>query len=611
MRLGTLDLVDAPEDLKKLSIKELTDLAGDIREFLMWNVSRTGGHLGSNLGIVELTVALHRVFDSPRDKIIWDVGHQSYVHKILTGRKDAFGTLRKFGGLSGFTKRSESAHDPFGAGHSSTALSAAVGIARAHMLDGKNVYTIAVIGDGSFTGGLAYEALNNSKNCKNLIVILNDNEMSISKNVGTMADYLANIRTARRYYSFRHAVKKAFSSIPLIGKLFVKMFQTVTRLFRRSLYNATFFEQMGFDFLGPVDGHNITKLMAVLGEAKTRENPVFIHVKTQKGKGYKKAESSSAEYHSVGKFDIEEGLPEAKRSFSTHFGEAICAAAEKNEKILAVTAAMAEGTGLAGFREKYPGRFFDVGIAEAHAAVFSAGLAAAGCIPVFAVYATFLQRAYDQLIHDIALQNLHVVFCIDRAGLTGEDGATHHGVFDAAFLGHIPNMTVFSPSSYGEFDDCFDFAVNQMKSPVCIRYPKGGEEKMPDPYTESNLDYKYMRNAGAKYLFVSYGRISKTALEVCERLNGDGVKTEFLKLNKIKPVEYILPTIQNSEAENVVFVEEGIKEGGGAQAISSRIAKKTKIFALEGFVGQGTTGELLGFLGLEPEKIYEDIMGEL
>ena len=613
----TLDSVDSPEDLKKLSIKELAGLSQDIRDFLIWNISRTGGHLGSNLGIVELSVALHYIFDSPRDKIIWDVGHQSYAHKILTGRKGAFETLRKFGGLSGFTKRSESAHDPFGAGHSSTALSAAIGIARAAVSDKKEVYTIAVIGDGSFTGGLVYEALNNSKDCKNLVVILNDNEMSISKNVGTMADYLANIRTTKRYYSFRHTLKKALSSIPLIGKLFVGMFQRVTRLFRRSLYNATFFEQMGFEFLGPVDGHDINKLTAVLGEAKTRKNPVFIHVKTQKGRGYKKAENSSAKYHSVGKFDPEAGISAASASFSSHFGEKICEAAAHSPKICAVTAAMAEGTELAGFREKYPDRFFDAGIAEAHAAVFCAGLAAGGYIPVFAVYSTFLQRAYDQIIHDVALQGLHVVFCIDRAGFAGEDGATHHGVFDAAFLNHIPGITVFSPSSYSEFDDCFDYAVGTMDSPVCVRYPKGGEdekfnEKLKERQAVNNLDYTYIKNNSSDYLIVAYGRISKTAFEVFEKLNENGFKAEFLKLNKIKPVDAALAVIQKSETGNVAFIEEGIESGGISETIAARLVKagaqkKTKIFAVNGFVGQGTTEELFGLCGFDPEKIYENI----
>ena len=580
-------------------------------------ISQTGGHLGSNLGIVELSVALHYVFDSPKDKIIWDVGHQGYVHKILTGRKDKFETLRKLGGLSGFPKMSESEHDPFGSGHSSTAISAAIGMARANMLNQNESYAIAVVGDGSFTGGLVYEALNNSKNCKRLLVILNDNEMSISKNVGTMADYLSNIRTTKKYYSFRNTIKKIFSHVPLLGKLFVALFQKIARLLRRSLYNATFFEQMGFDFLGPVDGHSIPKLVAVLNEAKTRDSPVFVHVKTQKGRGYKKAENESEKYHSVGKFDINMGIKSPGSSFSAHLGELLCEAAAQNERLCAVTAAMAEGTGLAPFREKFPDRFFDVGIAEAHASVFCAGLAAGGLVPVFAVYSTFLQRAYDQLIHDIALQNLHVVFAIDRSGLAGEDGATHHGIFDVAFLGHIPNITVYSPSCYSEFDAAFDWAINKTSSPVAIRYPKGGEDadfNEKTKHCEQNLDYLHIQNKCSEYMFVTYGKISKTALEVCERLNKDGIETEFLKLNKIKPYDHILPIIQNSSADTIVFVEEGIEQGGLSEAIASKLCcsganKKTKIFAIPGFVEHGSAPELLELCGLDPKKIYENITG--
>jgi len=615
-----LDTVNSPDDLKKINVKDLSELSEEIREFLIWNISRTGGHLGSNLGIVELTVALHYIFDSPNDKIIWDVGHQSYTHKILTGRKSRFGELRKLNGLSGFTKSSESEHDPFGAGHSSTALSAAIGTAYANMLKNNKKYAIAVIGDGSFTGGMVYEALNNSKDCKNLIVILNDNEMSISKNVGTIADYLANIRTTKKYYDFRNTIKNFLSSIPLIGKIFVKISQKILRSFRRSLYNATFFEQVGFDFLGPVDGHNINKLLAVLNEAKTRENPVFIHVKTQKGRGYKKAESNSVEYHSVGIFDIDEGIEitngETEKdkiySFSSNFGYKICEAAEKNEKICAITAAMAEGTGLALFREKYPERFFDVGIAEEHAAVFAAGLAAGGYIPVFAVYSTFLQRSYDQILHDIALQNLHVIFCIDRAGLVGEDGITHHGIFDVAFLNHIPNITVFSPSSYEEFNRSFDYAVNGINSPVVIRYPKGRENvgRGLAPAELQSLDYIYIKNQNrTKYLIISYGRISNAAFELYEKLENAG----FIKLNKIKPADYILPEIIKSNAENIIMIEEGIETGGVFEILSSRlikagINKKIKIFAINDFVEQGSVEELFDFCGLTSEKIYNNII---
>ena len=630
-KIKIIDRINSPEDVKKLEVPELVALSEEIREFLIWNISRTGGHLGSNLGIVELTVALHYIFDSPRDKIIWDVGHQSYVHKILTGRKDRFGELRKLGGLSGFTKISESEHDPFGAGHSSTALSAAIGIARANILDNlTNRYTIAVVGDGSLTGGLVYEGLNNSKDCKNLIVILNDNEMSISKNVGTMAEYLANIRTTKKYYKMRSRTKKILNVMPFIGNFFVKLSQKITRMFRRSLYNATFFEEVGFDFLGPVDGHDTEKLLAVLGEAKTRKNPVFIHVKTQKGRGYERAENSSVEYHSVGKFDIDlgiaikngitdtDGVKNDSSSFSENFGYKICEAAKENKKICAITAAMAEGTELALFRKKYPERFFDVGIAEEHAAVFSAGLAVGGYIPVFAVYSSFLQRAYDNIIHDIALQNLHVVFCVDRAGFTGEDGATHHGVFDAAFLNHIPNITVFSPSSYREFNDSFDYAVNKINSPVVIRYPKGGEnpelnKKLTEP--EYDLDYIYIKSQEkAKYLVLSYGRISSEAFKVYEKLNDGKNQAEFIKLNKIKPIDYIFPEIIKSNAENIIMIEESIEHGGVSETISSHLSKtksnkNVKIFALNDFVGQGTTEQLFELCGFDAEKIYNNITG--
>ncbi|MCL2096913.1 MAG: 1-deoxy-D-xylulose-5-phosphate synthase [Oscillospiraceae bacterium] len=621
-----LDNINSPEDLKSLKIPELKELSGEIREFLLWNISRTGGHLGSNLGIVETSVALHYVFDSPEDKIIWDVGHQSYAHKILTGRKDRFCSLRKYGGISGFPKISESVHDPVGTGHSGTALPAAIGIARANMLENKKASAIAVIGDGSFTCGLVYEALNNSKDCKNLIVILNDNEMSISKNVGTVADYLANIRTTKKYYELRQRIKNILSAMPFAGKIFVKFTQKIVRALRRSLYNATFFEQVGFDFLGPVDGHSIDKLLAVLNEAKTRDNPVFIHVKTRKGRGYDKAESSSEIYHSVGKFNVDEGAEEIKNgdidSFSANFGKKICEAAGENNKICAVTAAMAEGTGLDLFREKYPERFFDVGIAESHAAVFAAGLAIGGYIPVFAVYSSFFQRSYDQVVHDIALQNLHAVFCVDRAGLVGEDGATHHGIFDAAFLNHIPNITVFSPSSYEEFNKSFDYAVNKLNSPAVIRYPKGGENQKSKNLINSgknkteNLDYIYLKNPGAEYLIISYGRISNIAFEVYEKLNenyGEN-SSEFMKLNKIKPLDYIFPEILKSSAGNIILIEEGIENGGISETISSFICKsgankKTRIFALNDFTEHGTTERLFETSGFNPDKIYNIITG--
>ena len=617
-----MDKINSPDDLKKLGEAELIFLCGDIRKFLIENISRTGGHLGSNLGTVELTAALHYIFSSPADKIIWDVGHQSYTHKILTGRKNEFGNLRKLGGISGFPKIGESEHDIFGTGHSSTSLSAAIGISRANILNGSNDYAIAVIGDGAFTGGLVYEALNNAKGCNNLIVILNDNGMSISKNVGAMADYVARLRTANKYYKLKNAAKNILGAIPLAGKPIVRFVQRVKRIMRRALYNTTFFEEMGFDFLGPVGGHDIRKLLSVLREARIRQKPVFIHVRTQKGKGYEKAEQSASKYHSVDKFDIDEGVNKSDSgSFSSNFGEKICKAAALNSKICAITAAMTDGTGLEKFRREYPERFFDVGIAESHAAVFAAGLAAAGLLPVVAVYSSFMQRAYDNIVHDIALQNLHVIFCVDRAGLCGEDGATHHGVFDSAFLNHTPNVAVYSPSSYAEFDQTFDYCAGSsnadVKAPAFIRYPKGAEDlrfngelaALEGGNCKSGLDYLYKRNEGARFLIISYGQISRVAFELYKKLGG---RAEFIKLNKIKPADYITPEIAASGAEHVIFIEEGVGAGGISQSIAAGLNNKTvKIFAVDAFVTHGSNEELEELCGFNAEKIYKEYVMNL
>ena len=626
-----LDKINSPEDLKKLDKSRLSMLCDDIRTFLIENISRTGGHLGSNLGIVELATALHYIFDSPNDKIIWDVGHQSYTHKILTGRKDKFETLRQFGGISGFPKIGESEHDIFGTGHSSTSLSAAIGISQSNILRGVSDYAIAVIGDGSFTGGLVYEAMNNAKNCKNLIVILNDNGMSISKNVGAMADYLAGIRTAKKYFTLKRGTKNIIGALPIAGKPTVRFLRHIKKIVRRSLYHSTFFEEMGFDFLGPVDGHDVGKLLSVLHEAKTRERPVFIHIHTQKGKGYDKAEQSDSKYHSVGKFDIKNGVcghngngngnGDEVLSFSLNFGKKICEVAKLNDKICAITAAMTEGTGLERFKHKYPERFFDVGIAESHAAVFAAGLAAAGFLPIVAVYSSFMQRAYDNILHDIALQNLRVIFCVDRAGLCGEDGATHHGIFDTAFLNHIPNTVVYSPASYEEFNQTFDFCtVNESgsKPPIFIRYPKGAEnqqfaEKISalenSANYESSLEYLYKKEKDAKILIVSYGQISRIALEVCEKF---GKWAEFIKLNQIKPIDYILPKIASSSATHVVFIEEGIETGGISQNIAAKLyGKNVKIYAINTFIEHGSDDDLTELCGFNAEEIYNELHNKI
>ena len=627
--INIIDKINMPEDLKPLKTEELIVLSEQIREFLINNISNTGGHLGPNLGIVELTLAIHKVFESPKDKIIWDVGHQSYVHKMLTGRKNKFSGLRKFNGLSGFTKRSESEHDIFGAGHSGTSLSAAIGIAESNGINNiNNSYTLSVIGDGSFTGGLVYEALNNAKNCKNFIVILNDNEMSISKNVGSVSDYLAKIRTAEKYFILKHRTESILKSIPFIGKYIIKLLKIIKNQLRRNLYNTTFFEQLGFDFLGPVNGHDIKKLISVLNAAKLRDKPVFIHVKTQKGKGYKKAENSSVEYHSVGKFDVENGIETQELnkndSYSFYFGKKICEAAGVNKNICAVTAAMTESTGLSLFRKNFPERFYDVGIAEEHAVVFAAGLAAGGVLPVVAVYSSFFQRAYDQILHDAALQNLHVVFCVDRAGLVGEDGATHHGIFDVSFLNHIPNITIFSPSSYREFDDVFDFAVdkNKISNPVVIRYPKGSEEKNFNnklyDNAEYNINYIYKQeyfDSECDFLIISYGRISKIAFEVHEKLNKNNKKSNFLKLNKIKPLDNLIWEIIKNIGKNIIIIEESIEIGGIAEYIAGNMAKmnlinadrRIKIYAINNFVEHGSVEQLFEVCGFNSDKIYNEI----
>lgn len=450
--MSVLDRVNSPKDLKKLNENELEELCSDIRKMLINTVSKTGGHLASNLGVVELTVAMHKVFNSPQDQIVFDVGHQCYTHKILTGRKDKFGTLRCEGGISGFTRPVESEHDIFSSGHSSTSISAAVGLARAKQIKGEKGKVIAVIGDGALTGGLAYEALNNSGNDNsNLIVVLNDNNMSISKNVGSMAKNLTTIRTSKKYVTFKSKFQHQLARIPKVGTEINRFFTYVNTKIRKMIYKATFFEDLGFRYYGPIDGHDIDALVDVFNAAKAHNHSVLIHVNTVKGKGYYPAEKNPTQFHGVGKFDINTGEPMSSgKNYSACFGETMCNFARNDARICCVTAAMAEGTGLCKFAQEFPKRFFDVGIAEQHAVTFSSGLAKNGLVPVFAVYSTFLQRSYDQLIHDVAMQNLKVIFAIDRAGFVGADGESHQGVFDTSFLNSVVGLTVFAPSNFSE-----------------------------------------------------------------------------------------------------------------------------------------------------------------
>ncbi|MDR0958516.1 MAG: 1-deoxy-D-xylulose-5-phosphate synthase, partial [Clostridiales bacterium] len=561
--------IKLPEDLKKLKISQLKPLAEEIRKLLLTSVSVTGGHLSSNLGAVELTIALHYVFNSPKDKIVWDVGHQSYVHKILTGRAKSFCTLRKSGGLSGFTRPSESVHDAVVSGHSSTSVSSALGIACARDLRGENFDVVAVIGDGSLTGGLAYEGLNNAASATSrLIVVLNDNEMSISKNVGALSTHLAVLRSNPSYLNVKKEVKKVLDRSQ-IGRMFARTIGKAKTNLKYLVMPNVFFEEMGFTYVGAVDGHNITELVNALKTCRQFEGPVLLHVKTQKGKGYEKAEKSPEYFHGVERFDLETGEPlyEKGKSFTSVFGETIVSLAEKNDKIVAVTAAMTSGTGLSKFSQKFPDRFFDVGIAEAHAVTFCAGLATQGLKPVFAVYSTFLQRAYDQIIHDVCIANLPVVFAIDRAGIVGADGETHQGVFDLSFLSHIPNMTVFAPKNAAEMRVAFNTAF-LMDSPVAVRYPRGCA--IDEEYT-CDMTEPEIFSDGERIAVVTVGEMFYPALEACEQLNAEGIFPALINVRQVFPIsEKLLKILEKFDL--IFTVENNTCDGGFGQKLNCAIS---------------------------------------
>ncbi|MBR2100210.1 MAG: 1-deoxy-D-xylulose-5-phosphate synthase, partial [Eubacterium sp.] len=506
--MNYLNGINSPKDIKKLNMDELESLCAEIRDYMIDSVSKTGGHLASNLGVVELTVALHKVFNSPNDQIVFDVGHQCYTHKLLTGRKDGFDSLRQEGGISGFTRRNESEHDIFSSGHSSTSISSAIGLAKAKTLKGDKGKVIAVIGDGALTGGLAYEALNNSGHeNSNLIVILNDNDMSISKNVGSMAKELTTIRTSPKYFRFKSKMSRILAKIPKIGSKLTAFITLVNTQIRKRVYKNTFFEDLGFRYYGPIDGHDLDALIDALTVAKAHNHSVLIHINTIKGKGYQFAEKDPSKFHGIGKFDVNTGEPiNSGETFSSVFGKSLMNLADKDFRFCAVTAAMATGTGLVEFAEKYPKRFFDVGIAEQHAVTFSAGLARNGLLPVFAVYSTFLQRSYDQLIHDIAMQDLKVIFAIDRAGFVGEDGESHQGLFDTAYLMSVPKLTVFAPTYFDELSSMLYQAAYKEKNAVAIRYPRGSEGKKPEDYSYQKENYSIFGNENAKFAIVTYSR---------------------------------------------------------------------------------------------------------
>lgn len=558
-----LEQLNTPEDLQYLTDAELKALCGEIRAAIVDAVSKNGGHLASNLGTVELTVAMLKAFPSVDDRIVWDVGHQCYTHKILTGRFQDIGTIRTEGGLCGFPKRSESPYDAFNAGHSSTSISAAYGIARAKELKGEPGYTLAVIGDGALTGGLAYEGLNNAGRFKkNFIVVLNDNKMSISRNVGSMARYLTGIRIKPAYLRVKSRVEKALIHTPVVGNPIRKILQRSKSSVRKMVYKDTLFDDMGFTYYGPVEGHNLEELENAFNAAKNVKEPVLVHVVTTKGKGYQYAENDPKGFHGISSFDVETGEPiSSKTGFSNVFGKKLCEMARSDKRICAITAAMQSATGLNDFSRLYKDRFFDVGIAEEHAVTFAGGLAAGGMLPVFAVYSTFLQRSMDQIIHDVATQKLHVILAIDRAGIVGEDGETHQGVFDVALMGSIPGAVIYSPSYFDELCRDMQTAAYTNNGIVAVRYPRGGELYRPSDFKFGKKTYDFYGNPRAQTLLVTYGRLFSYACKAKERLFKKGIDVCILKLGRIKPIpkEAITASMQY---KYIFFFEEGMASGG-------------------------------------------------
>lgn len=611
---GTVSLSDLelPADLKTLSLSQCKALCAEIRNMLISSVSKTGGHLASNLGVVELTLSIHRNFNSPSDKIIWDVGHQAYVHKILTGRADKLPTLRQEGGISGFPKPEESEHDTFISGHSSTSLSVACGVAEAMRLQGRDNYTVAVIGDGAMTGGMVYEAMNNCFRCSesNMIVILNDNNMSISKSVGSLEQYLTVLRNSEKYLDTKRKVEKNLNHIPVVGTKMARGMKYAKDAIKSTILERNLFEDMGFIYLGPVNGHNLKELEQVMRMAKTYHKPVFVHVKTTKGKGYLPAEQNPGEYHGISKFDIVSGNPEiaSQDSYSTVFGKELVALGEKDDRICAITAAMKYGTGLQYFGKRFRDRFYDVGIAEQHAVTFAGGLAAMGQIPVFAVYSTFLQRAYDQLIHDVAIGGLHVVLGVDRAGIVGEDGETHQGMFDVPMLTSIPNTVIYSPSSYDELRLCMKRAIYAENTLVAVRYPRGAE-KVSFNRSLINSEYLFLSEGKSDTLIISYGRIFNEVYKAKEQLASEGIKCDALKLTKIFPIAESLVS-EISDYKRIIFFEETIVSGGISEKIGSMLMEsgysgRYHRVAAHGFIKQAAARSSLESFGLTDEKMAE------
>lgn len=612
-----IDKLKNYEDIKKLNNDELIALCDNIRNILVDTVSRTGGHLASNLGVVELTVAIHKVFDLPSDKLIFDVGHQSYVHKLLTGRAEDFGTLRQFGGISGFPKRCESEFDSFDTGHSSTSVSAALGMARARDLNNEKHKVIALFGDGALTGGEIYEAINDAGHTKTpLILILNDNTMSISKNVGAVSKHLRTIRINRVYFNSKQKISHILKRIPLIGKPLHSFIDSVKTLVRRWVVKSTLFEDLGFKYIGPVDGHDIKSIITCLEYAKSMNKPTLIHVCTQKGKGYAPAEKNPSIFHGIGKFHAEDGsVPVGNDSYSSQFGKSLIDIAKDNDKVVAITCAMPDGTGLLDFSRVYKNRFFDVGIAEQHGVTFAAGMAAAGLVPVIPLYSTFLQRAYDQALHDVCLQNLHVVFPIDRAGIVGADGETHQGVYDMSYLATMPNMTVLSPSSFKQLDAMLRYAINEHNGPIAIRYPRGAQQTSYQ-YEEFKLNETITRCNGDTVSILVTGRMVAQAEAVNKILNDNSINAEIIEFPTVIPLN--TNSIINTAKKTgfVITVEDNIKSGGFGEHIAeilltNDVSCKFHAFAFpQEPIVHGTMQELDKLYGIDEHTIAQYIIKE-
>lgn len=608
-----LEKIQKPNDIKKIPADQLPALAEEIREFIIESLSKTGGHLASNLGVVELTIAMHRVFDLPKDKLIWDVGHQSYTHKILTGRKDGFETLRREGGISGFPKRSESDCDVFDTGHSSTSISAGVGYVRARELKKENYSVVSIIGDGALTGGMAYEALNNAASLKsNFIIVLNDNEMSITENVGGMSSYLSGLRTASAYTGFKMDVTKALNRIPGIGPGMVDAMWKTKSSIKQIIIPGMLFEDMGLTYLGPVDGHNIPQLIKTFQEAKRFEGPILVHVLTQKGRGYEPAMRHPARFHGAGPFDVKTGLPVGKSNptYTDVFSTVMRKMGDRRKDVAAVTAAMMTGVGLKRFSNMFPDRCFDVGIAEEHAVTFAAALSLGGITPVVAIYSSFLQRAYDQIMHDVCMQNLHVVFAIDRAGLVGYDGETHHGIFDLSYLGSMPNMTILAPKNLWELSDMIKFAVDY-DGPIAVRYPRGeaytGLKEFRAPIC---LGKSEVIHEGSRVALLAVGSMVKMAEEVQKQLKERmDMDAALVNARFVKPIDEELLRSFADTYELVVTLEENVKDGGFGERVLAFAEEEDLPFGVEiialpdRFIPHGSVSYQMKQVGFTPEDI--------